>query len=39
VDLGVFAFREYSWRWWGEDLLLTGLYLDVRVEGQREYFP
>ena len=39
VDLGVFAFREYSWRWRGDDLLLTGLYLDLRFEGKREYFP
>jgi hypothetical protein len=37
VDLGVFAFREYSWRWVGYDLLLTGLYLDLRSEGKREY--
>ncbi len=37
MDLGVFAFREYSWRWVGDDLLLTGLYLDLRSEGKREY--
>jgi len=36
LDLGAFVFREYSWRWTGQDLLLTGLYLDVRFEGKRE---
>lgn len=39
VDLGAFAFSEYSWRWRGDDLLLKGVYIDLRFEGKREYFP
>lgn len=36
VDLGVFVFREYMWRWFGDDQLLQGLYLDFRAEGLRQ---